>query len=62
MTLVAHIHSFRARDYSSSSGYQPLSLAGKNAIRREDAGEKVEIKFFEYKDKMYIENMSLSNP
>jgi hypothetical protein len=48
--------------YSSSSGYQPLSLAGKNAIRREDAGEKVEIKFFEYKDKMYIENKSLSNP
>jgi hypothetical protein len=48
--------------YSSSCGYQPLSLAGKNAIRREDAGEKVEIKFFEYKDKMYIENKSLSNP
>jgi hypothetical protein len=48
--------------YSSSYGYQPLSLAGKNAIRREKAGEKVEIKFFEYKDKMYIENKSLSNP
>ena len=48
--------------YSSSYGYQPLSLAGKNAIRREEAGEKVEIKFFEYKDKMYIENKSLSNP
>ena len=47
--------------YSSSYGYQPLSLAGKNAIRREDAGEKVEIKFFEYKDKMYIENKPLSN-
>jgi hypothetical protein len=39
-----------------------LSLAIKNAIRKEDAGKKVEIKFFEYKDKMYIENKSLSNP
>ena len=48
--------------YSSSYGYQPLSLTGKNAIRRKEAGEKVEIKFFEYKDKMYIENKSLSNP
>ena len=48
--------------YSTSYGYQPLSLARKNAIRRQDAGEKVEIKFFEYKDKMYIENKSLSNP
>ena len=47
--------------YSSSYGYQPLSLARKNAIRKQDAGEKVEIKFFEYKDKMYIENKSLSN-
>ncbi len=45
--------------YSSSYGYRPLTLTGKNAIRREDAGEKVEIKFFEYKDKMYIENKSL---
>ena len=48
--------------YSSSYGYQPLSLTGKNAIRRKEAGEKVEIKFFEYKDKMYIENKSLSKP
>ena len=48
--------------YSSSYGYQPLSLARKNAIRKENAGKKVEIKFFEYKDKMYIENKSLSNP
>ena len=48
--------------YSSSYGYQRLSLATKNAIRREDTGEKVEIKFFEYKDKMYFENKSLSNP
>jgi hypothetical protein len=47
--------------YSSSYGYQPLSLARKNAIKKQDAGEKVEIKFFEYKDKMYIENKSLSN-
>ena len=47
--------------YSSSNGYQPLSLARKNDNRRED-GEKVEIKFFEYKDKMYIENKSLSSP
>jgi hypothetical protein len=46
--------------YSSSYGYQPLSLARKSAIRRVDAGEKVEIKFFEYKDKMYIENKPLS--
>jgi len=48
--------------YSSSYGYQPLSLARKNAIRKGNAGKKVEIKFFEYKDKMYIENKSLSNP
>ena len=48
--------------YSSSYGYQPLSLARKNAIWKQNAGKKVEIKFFEYKDKMYIENKSLSNP
>jgi hypothetical protein len=48
--------------YSSSYGYQPLSLARKNAIRKENAGRKVEIKFFEYRDKMYIENKSLSAP
>jgi hypothetical protein len=48
--------------YSSSYGYQSSSLARKNAIRRQDACEKVEIKFFEYKDKMYIENKSLSKP
>lgn len=48
--------------YSSSCGYQPLSVARKKAIRREDAGQKVEIKFFEYKDKMYIENKLLSSP
>jgi hypothetical protein len=47
--------------YSSSYGYQPLSQAGKNTIRRENAGEKVEIKFFEYKDNIYIENKSLSS-
>jgi hypothetical protein len=46
--------------YSSSYGYQPSSLAGKNAIRKENAGEKVEIKFFEYRDKIYVENKSLS--
>jgi hypothetical protein len=46
--------------YSSSYGYQPLSLARKNAIRNKNAGKKVEIRFFEYKDKMYIENKSLS--
>jgi hypothetical protein len=48
--------------YSSSYGYQPSSLPRKNAIRKENAGKKVEIVFFEYKDKMYIENKSLSNP
>jgi hypothetical protein len=48
--------------YSSSYGYQPLSPARKNALRKENAGRKVEIKFFEYRDKMYIENQSLSNP
>ena len=48
--------------YSSSYGYQPLSVARKNAIQKENAGRKVEIKFFEYKDKIYIENKSLSNP
>ena len=48
--------------YSSSYGYQPLSVARKNAIQKENAGGKVEIKFFEYKDKIYIENKSLSNP
>ena len=47
--------------YSSSYGYQPLSVARKNAIQKENAGIKVEIKFFEYKDKIYIENKSLSN-
>lgn len=41
--------------YSSSYGYQPLSLPGKKAIRRENAGQEVEIKFFEFKDKIYIE-------
>ncbi len=41
--------------YSSSYGYQPLSLARKKAIRRENAGQEVEIKFFEFKDKIYIE-------
>ena len=48
--------------YSSPYGYQPLSVARKNAIQKENAGTKVEIKFFEYKDKIYIENKSLSNP
>lgn len=48
--------------YSSSYGYQPLSLAKKNALNNENAGRKVEIKFFEYKDKIYIENKSLANP
>ena len=48
--------------YSSSYGYQPLSAARKNAIQKQNAGRKVEIKFFEYKDKIYIENKSLSNP
>ena len=48
--------------YSSSYGYQPLSLARKKAHRKENVGRKVEIKFFEYRDKMYIENQSLSNP
>ena len=48
--------------YSSSYGYQPLSVARKNALRKENAGRRVEIKFFEYRDKMYIENQSLSNP
>jgi hypothetical protein len=48
--------------YSSSYGYQPLSLAIKNAIWKKNASKKVEIKFFEYKDKMYIENKSLFRP
>ena len=48
--------------YSSSYGYQPLSVARKNAIQKENAGRKVEIKFFEYKDNIYFENKSLSNP
>ncbi len=48
--------------YSSSYGYQPSSLARTNVIIRENAGKKVEIKFFEYRDKMYIENKSLSIP
>jgi hypothetical protein len=37
-------------------------VARKNAIQKENAGRKVEIKFFEYKDKIYIENKSLSDP
>jgi hypothetical protein len=52
----------RGAYYSSSYGYRPLSLARKNALRNENAGKKVEIKFFEYKDNIYIENKSLSNP
>ncbi len=48
--------------YSSSYGYEPLPVARKNAIQKENAGRKVEIKFFEYKDKIYIENKSLSSP
>jgi hypothetical protein len=48
--------------YSSSYGYQPLSIARKNAIRKEFSTKKVEIKFFEYKDKIYIENRWLSIP
>ena len=52
----------RGAYYSSSYGYRPLSLARKNALKNENVGKKVEIKFFEYKDKMYIENKSLFNP
>jgi hypothetical protein len=52
----------RGAYYSSSYGYQSLSLARKNTIQKDNTGRKVEIKFFEYKDKMYIENKSLSNP
>jgi hypothetical protein len=52
----------RGAYYSSSYGYQPLSMARKNAIRKNNVYKKMEIKFFEYKDKMYIENKSLSNP
>jgi hypothetical protein len=52
----------RGAYYSSSYGYQPLSMARKNAIRKKNVYKKMEIKFFEYKDKMYIENKSLSNP
>jgi hypothetical protein len=48
--------------YSSSHGYQPLSVARKDAIQKKNTGRKVEIGFFEYKDKMYIENKSLSTP
>lgn len=60
---VSSIHpKLQGAYYSSSYGYQPLSLARKNAIRKKTADKKVEIKFFEYKDKMYIENKSLSNP
>ena len=47
--------------YSSSYGYQPLSQAQKNMIRKRRLGNKVEVKFFEYRDKMYVENRSLSN-
>ncbi len=60
---VSRAHSqLQGAYYSSSYGYQPLSVARKNAIHKENAGRKVEIKFFEYKDKIYIENKSLSNP
>ena len=60
---VSRAHSqLQGAYYSSSYGYQPLSVARKNAIEKENAGRKVEIKFFEYKDKIYIENKSLSNP
>lgn len=60
---VSRAHSqLQGAYYSSSYGYQPLSVARKNTIQKENAGRKVEIKFFEYKDKIYIENKSLSNP
>ena len=60
---VSRAHSqLQSAYYSSSYGYQPLSVARKNAIQKENAGRKVEIKFFEYKDKIYIENKSLSDP
>jgi len=60
---VSRAHSqLQGAYYSSSYGYQPLSVARKNAIQKENAGRKVEIKFFEYKDKIYIENKLLSNP
>ena len=52
----------RGAYYSSSYGYQPISMVRKNAIRRKNVYKKMEIKIFEYKDKMYIENKSLSNP
>ncbi|MFL6476593.1 MAG: hypothetical protein ACJ70Y_06410, partial [Nitrososphaera sp.] len=55
----AHLQ-LRGAYYSSSYGYQPLSGATRNAIRKENASKKVEIKFFDYRDKMYIENKSLS--
>ena len=59
---VSQLHpTLQSAYYSSSYGYQPLSQSHKNTIRKGYAGKKVEIKFFEYKDKMYIENKSLSN-
>ena len=48
--------------YSSSYGYQLLSMARKNAIKKKNACKNMEIKFFEYRDKMYMENKSLSKP
>ena len=58
---VSRVHpQLRGTYYSSSYGYQPLSVARKNAIQKENAGKKVAIKFFDYRDKMYIENKSLS--
>ena len=60
---VSSVHTqLRGAYYSSSYGYQPLSMTRKNAIRKNNVYKKIEIKFFEYKDKMYIENKSLSNP
>ncbi len=60
---VSGAHSrLRGAYYSSSYGYQPLSVARKDAIQKKNIDRKVEIKFFEYKDKMYIENKSLFTP
>lgn len=44
--------------YSSSYGYDSLAKKAKRKSRADS--EKVEIKFYEYKDKMYIESKPLS--
>lgn len=45
--------------YASSYGYE--NTLSKKVRKTKDASEKVEVRFFEYADKMYFENKSLTD-